>query len=251
MSSVYISVENVNFSYEKSHSILKNITFTAREHECIGLIGANGVGKSTLLKLMVGLNLGYEGNICIGGIPVVKRNLSAIRQKIGYVFQDADSQLFMSHVYEELAFAPRNYGLSESEVEERVQKALQMVHIEHLKDKQIYKMSGGEKKLVSIATILAMMPDVILMDEPSVTLDPKNRRNLIHILNGFRQLKMIASHDLDMILDTCSRVILMSDGEIIRDGDAKEILSDRELLEAHGLELPFCMQGAISTKDPI
>ena len=167
------------------------------------------------------------------------------------VFQDADSQLFMSHVYEELAFAPRNYGLSESEVEERVQKALQMVHIEHLKDKQIYKMSGGEKKLVSIATILSMMPDVILMDEPSVTLDPKNRRNLIHILNGFRQLKMIASHDLDMILDTCSRVILMSDGEIIRDGDAKEILSDRELLEAHGLELPFCMQGAISTKDPI
>lgn len=251
MSSVYISVENVNFSYEKSHSILKNITFTAREHDCIGLIGANGVGKSTLLKLMVGLNLGYEGNICIDGIPVVKRNLSAIRQKIGYVFQDADSQLFMSHVYEELAFAPRNYGLSESEVEERVQKALQMVHIEHLKDKQIYKMSGGEKKLVSIATILSMMPDVILMDEPSVTLDPKNRRNLIHILNGFRQLKMIASHDLDMILDTCSRVILMSDGEIIRDGDAKEILSDRELLEAHGLELPFCMQGAISTKDPI
>ena len=251
MSSVYISVENVNFSYEKSHSILKNITFTAKEHDCIGLIGANGVGKSTLLKLMVGLNLGYEGNICIDGIPVVKRNLSAIRQKIGYVFQDADSQLFMSHVYEELAFAPRNYGLSESEVEERVQKALQMVHIEHLKDKQIYKMSGGEKKLVSIATILAMMPDVILMDEPSVTLDPKNRRNLIHILNGFRQLKMIASHDLDMILDTCSRVILMSDGEIIRDGDAKEILSDRELLEAHGLELPFCMQGAISTKDPI
>lgn len=251
MSSVYISVENVNFSYEKSHSILKNITFTAKEHDCIGLIGANGVGKSTLLKLMVGLNLGYEGNICIDGIPVVKRNLSAIRQKIGYVFQDADSQLFMSHVYEELAFAPRNYGLSESEVEERVQKALQMVHIEHLKDKQIYKMSGGEKKLVSIATILSMMPDVILMDEPSVTLDPKNRRNLIHILNGFRQLKMIASHDLDMILDTCSRVILMSDGEIIRDGDAKEILSDRELLEAHGLELPFCMQGAISTKDPI
>ena len=251
MSSVFISVENVNFSYEKSHSILKNITFTAKEHDCIGLIGANGVGKSTLLKLMVGLNLGYEGNICIDGIPVVKRNLSAIRQKIGYVFQDADSQLFMSHVYEELAFAPRNYGLSESEVEERVQKALQMVHIEHLKDKQIYKMSGGEKKLVSIATILAMMPDVILMDEPSVTLDPKNRRNLIHILNGFRQLKMIASHDLDMILDTCSRVILMSDGEIIRDGDAKEILSDRELLEAHGLELPFCMQGAISTKDPI
>ena len=118
--------------------------------------------------------------------------------------------------------------------------------IEHLKDKQVYKMSGGEKKLVSIATILTMMPDVILMDEPSVALDPKNRRNLIHILNGFRQMKIIASHDLDMILDTCSRVILMSDGKIIRDGDVKEILFDKELLEAHGLELPFCMQGAVS-----
>ena len=236
MNAVHISVENVNYSYEKTHPILKNITFTAKEHDCIGLIGANGVGKSTLLRLMVGLNLGYEGNICVGGIPVVKKNLSAIRKNIGYVFQDADSQLFMSNVYEDLAFAPRNYGLSESEVD----------HIEHLKDKQVYKMSGGEKKLVSIATILTMMPDVILMDEPSVALDPKNRRNLIHILNGFRQMKIIASHDLDMILDTCSRVILMSDGKIIRDGDVKEILFDKELLEAHGLELPFCMQGAVS-----
>ena len=242
MGSVYISVENVNYGYEKSQSILKNITFTAKEHDCIGLIGANGVGKSTLLKLMVGLHLGYEGKICIGGLSVVKKNLSAIREKIGYVFQDADSQLFMSHVYEELAFAPQNYGLSEPEVEARVKKALEMVHIEHLKDKQTYKMSGGEKKLVSIATI----PDVILMDEPFVALDPKNRRNLIHILKGFRQIKIIASHDLDMILDTCSRVILMSDGEIIRDGDVKEILLDKELLEAHGLELPFCMQGAVS-----
>ena len=246
MGSVYISVENVNYGYEKSQSILKNITFTAKEHDCIGLIGANGVGKSTLLKLMVGLHLGYEGKICIGGLSVVKKNLSAIREKIGYVFQDADSQLFMSHVYEELAFAPQNYGLSEPEVEARVKKALEMVHIEHLKDKQTYKMSGGEKKLVSIATILAMRPGVILMDEPSVALDPKNRRNLIHILNGFRQLKIIASHDLDMILDTCSRVILMSDGKIIRDGDVKEILLDKELLEAHGLELPFCMQGTAS-----
>ena len=248
MNSAYISVENVNYSYEKSHPILKDITFTVYEHDCIGLIGANGVGKSTLLKLMVGLDLGYEGNICIGGLPVVKKSLSKIREKLGYVFQDADSQLFMSHVYEDLAFAPRNYGLSESEVEKRVQKALEMVHIEHLKDKQIYKMSGGEKKLVSIATILTMMPDVILMDEPSVALDPKNRRNLIHVLNGFKQLKIIASHDLDMILDTCSRVILMSDGRIIRDGDAREILSDRELLEANGLELPFCLQGVFSKK---
>ena len=115
-------------------------------------------------------------------------------------------------------------------MEKRVQKALEMVHIEHLKDKQIYKMSGGEKKLVSIATILAMMPDAILMDEPSVALDPKNRRNLIHVLNGFKQLKIIASHDLDMILDTCSRVILISKWRNIRECDAKEIYKEKEFI---------------------
>ena len=117
-----------------------------------------------------------------------------------------------------------------------------MIHIEHLKDKQIYKMSGGEKKMASIATILAMSPDIILMDEPSIALDPRNRRNLIHILNGFNHLKIIASHDLDMVLDTCNRVILMAHGEVIRDGDPMEILSDQKLLEENGLELPLCMQ---------
>ena len=243
MNPIRISMEHVTYSYEKAHPIVKDITFTANGHDCIGLIGANGVGKSTLLKLMTGLNLGYEGSICIEGVPVVKENLPKIREKIGYVFQDADSQLFMSRVYDDLAFAPRNYKLPEAEVEKRVQQVLEMVHIEHLKDKQIYKMSGGEKKLVSIATILTMMPDIILMDEPSIALDPKNRRNLIHLLNQFNHLRIIASHDLDMILETCSRVILMSDGKIIRDGGVREILSDRELLEAYGLELPFCMQG--------
>ncbi len=242
MNPIQISMEHVTYSYEKSCPILKDITFKANKHECIGLIGANGVGKSTLLKLMVGLNTGYEGQICIEGIPVVKENFPKTREKIGYVFQDADSQLFMSRVYDDLAFAPRSYKLPEPEVEKRVRKALEMVHIEHLKDKQIYKMSGGEKKLASIATILTMMPDVILLDEPSIALDPKNRRTLIHVLNQLNPLKIIASHDLDMILDTCSRVILLSDGKIIRDGDGKEILSDRELLEAHGLELPLCMQ---------
>ena len=117
-----------------------------------------------------------------------------------------------------------------------------MTGITHLKDKQIFKMSGGEKKLVSIATILSMTPDIILMDEPSIALDPRNRRNLIHILNSFDHLKIIASHDLDMILETCNRTILMADGKIICDGPTKEILTDKILLEENGLELPMCMQ---------
>lgn len=243
MSHIHIDVKNLSFGYEKGNEILSRISLQAEDGDSIGLIGANGVGKSTFLKLLVGLYLDFEGSIRIDDLPVQKDTLASIRAKIGYVFQDSDSQLFMNTAYEDIAFAPRNYGYPESEVEKRVQEALAMVHMEHLKDKQIYKMSGGEKKLISIATILAMMPDVILMDEPSAALDPRNRRNLIHILNDFPQLKIIASHDLDMVLDTCSRVILMADGKIVQDGDAKEILSDRELLEANGLELPFCMQG--------
>ena len=242
MSHIRINFEHVNYSYEKSVPILRDVTFSAHEHESIGLIGANGVGQSTLLKLLVGLNLGYEGTISVEGMKVEKQILPKIRERIGYVFQDSDSQLFMSTAYEDIAFGPRNYGLSEPEVQERVENALSMIHIEHLKNKQIYKMSGGEKKMVSIATILAMTPDIILMDEPSIALDPRNRRYLIQILNQFHHLKIIASHDLDMILDTCSRVILMAGGTIIRDGKAEEILSDKELLEANGLELPLCMQ---------
>ena len=211
------------------------------KNDSIGLIGANGVGKSTLLKLLVGLNLDYEGSIRVEEMPVVKEMLPKVREKIGYVFQDSDSQLFMSTVFEDVAFAPRNYGLPEKEVEKRVNHALKQIHIEHLRDKQIYKMSGGEKKMASIATILAMTPDIILMDEPSAALDPQNRRNLIRVLNEFSYLKLIASHDLDFVWDTCDRTILLSEGRIVCDGDTKEILSDRKLLETHGLELPLSL----------
>lgn len=242
MSHININVENLSFSYEKEQLILKNITFTAKENDSIGIIGANGVGKSTLLKLLVGLNLNYEGSIRVENIPVEKNTLSIIRERIGYVFQDSDNQLFMSNVYEDIAFAPRNYGFSEEEVKKRVENALNMVHINNLKNKKIYKLSGGEKKLVSIAIIFSMTPDIILMDEPSIALDPKNRRNLINILNEFQHLKIIASHDLDMILDTCNRTILMSEGKIIKDGNTKDILTDKKLLEANNLELPFCFQ---------
>ncbi|GAA6410214.1 ABC transporter ATP-binding protein [Blautia hominis] len=183
---------------------------------------------------------GYNGeSIRVEEIPVEQKTLSLVREKIGYVFQDSDSQLFMSTAYEDIAFAPRNYGFSEQEVEHRVENALKMTGIAHLKDKHIYKMSGGEKKLVSIATILSMTPDIILMDEPSIALDPKNRRNLICILNSFEHLKIIASHDLDMILDTCKRTILMRDGKIICDRPTEEILSNRRLLEENSLELPL------------
>ena len=200
---------------------------------------ANCFAKSTLLRILVGLNTGFQVDVMVNNIPLEKKNLKTIRKNVGYVFQDADSQLFMSTVFDDVAFAPRNYGMSEAEVNEKTMEALKVVHIEQLKDKQIYKLSGGEKKLASIATILSTEPDVILMDEPSVALDPKNRRNLINILNRLNQAKIIASHDLNMIMDTCERTILLSDGKIIKDGNTKEILLDKELMEESGLELPL------------
>lgn len=241
MSHIHINIENLTFAYQKQHPILKGISLNAGENESIGIIGANGVGKSTFLKILVGLNLDFEGSIRVEEIPLEKKMLAKIREKIGYVFQDSDSQLFMTTVYEDVAFAPRNYGLSEEEVDRRVQSALETVHIAHLKDKPIYQLSGGEKKLVSIATILSMTPDIILMDEPSVALDPQNRRNLIRVLNEFNHLKIIASHDLDFIWDTCKRVILMAEGQIIADGPVEEILRNQELLEKNGLELPLSL----------
>lgn len=247
MSHIRIDIENVSFGYEKNEKILSDISLKCGEHDSIGLIGVNGVGKSTLLKVLVGLNLDFTGNIRVEEIPVQKETLPKIREKIGYVFQDSENQLFTSTVFNDIAFGPRNYGLPEPEVRSRVEHALELVNIRHLRDKQIYKMSGGEKKMVAIATILSMTPDIILMDEPSIALDPKNRRNLIQILNQFEHLKIIASHDLDMILETCSRTILLSDGKIVADGDTKEILLDKKLLEENGLELPLCVQGYNST----
>lgn len=234
-----ISVSDLSFGYDSKRKVLENINFQLKKGESVGLVGANGVGKSTLLRILVGLNTGFQGDVMVNNIPLEKKNLKTIRKNVGYVFQDADSQLFMSTVFDDVAFAPRNYGMSEAEVNEKTMEALKVVHIEQLKDKQIYKLSGGEKKLASIATILSTEPDVILMDEPSVALDPKNRRNLINILNQLNQAKIIASHDLNMIMDTCERTILLSDGKVIKDGNTKEILLDKELMEESSLELPL------------
>mgnify|MGYP004563744543 FL=1 len=242
MNNTTLAVQHVSFEYDNHSAVLNDITFHAEAGESIGLVGANGVGKSTLLKLLVGLHLPTNGSIQLNDWAVEPKNLPQIREKIGYVFQDSDSQLFMSTAYEDIAFAPRNYGLPKKEVDARVNHALDAIGIQYLRDKQIYKMSGGEKKLVSIATILSMTPDVILMDEPSIALDPRNRRRLIQLLNSFSQIKIIASHDLDMILDTCERTILLSDGKIVCDGATKDILTNRQVLEEHGLELPLCLQ---------
>ena len=236
-----IEFRNVTFSYGEA-PVVENLSFSIRKGETVGLIGANGAGKSTIMKLMLGLISG-SGEIRVDGLPITRENLPEIRKKIGFVLQDSDNQMFMPTVYEDMIFGPRNYGLSKEETEKRVDGVLAQLGLQALKHRHNHKISGGEKRMAAIATILAMEPEMILMDEPSTALDPVNRRTVINTIKGLPQTKLIASHDLDMILDTCQRVILLSHGKIVADGDAETILRDRELLEANRMELPFCLQG--------
>lgn len=239
-----IQFQNVSFAYDKAHTVIEALSFTVKKGETVGLIGANGAGKSTIMKLMLGLLEG-SGRISVCDLPMNKKNQPAIRQKLGFVLQDSDNQMFMPTVYEDMTFGPRNYGLSKEETEKRVDSVLAQLDLQELKHRHNHKISGGEKRMAAIATILAMMPEVILMDEPSTALDPANRRTVIRTINALPQTKVIASHDLDMILDTCHRVLLLSGGKIVADGDAETILRDKSLLEAHRMELPFCLQHRI------
>lgn len=236
-----IQFENVSFGYEKKHLILKNVNFSIQNRESVGLIGANGAGKSTLMKLILGLLQG-EGTIRIDTLPVEKKNYNSIRKKIGYVLQDSDNQMFMPTVYEDMIFGPRNYGCSKEETDQKVNAVLEKLHLTHLKHCYNHKLSGGEKRMAAIATILTVNPDIILMDEPSIALDPANRRLIIKTIQSLSQTRLIASHDLDMILDTCDRVILLSHGEIVADGKVTDILYDKSLLENNHLELPLRLQ---------
>lgn len=237
-----IEFRDVSFSYDTETPVVQDINLVIRKGETVGLIGANGAGKSTIMKLMLGLLTG-SGQILVDGLQMNKHNLSQIRQKIGFVLQDSDNQMFMPTVYEDMIFGPRNYGLSKEEAEARVDRVLERLGLQDLKYRYNHKISGGEKRMAAIAAILAMEPEVILMDEPSTALDPVNRRTVIHTIQSLPQTKLIASHDLDMILDTCERVILLSHGTIVADGDCETILQDKELLEANRMELPFCLQG--------
>ena len=238
-----IEFQNVSFAYEKDRPVLRELSFRIEDGEAVGLIGANGAGKSTVMKLLLGLIAPTEGSVLVDGIRVEKKSLPEIRRKLGFVLQNSDNQMFMPTVYEDMIFAPLNYGLSREEAERRVDTALERLGMQELKHRHNHRISGGEKRMAAIATILAMEPEAVLMDEPSSALDPCNRRRVINIIRELPQTKLITSHDLDMILDTCERVILLSGGRIVADGPAEQLLRDRTLLEAHRMELPFCLAG--------
>ena len=236
-----IEFQNVSFSYETDRPVLQNLSFTIADGEAVGLIGANGAGKSTVMKVLLGL-LPCEGTVLVDGVEVGRGTLYEVRRKLGFVLQNSDHQMFMPTVFEDIIFGPLNYGASREEAEARADAALAQLGITDLKHRHNHKLSGGEKRMAAIATILAMEPEAILMDEPTAALDPYNRRLVIRIIQSLSQTKLITSHDLDMIRDTCSRVILLSGGQIAADGAAETILRDRTLLEANRMELPLSLQ---------
>ena len=236
-----IRFENVSIAYEAGKQVLSDLSFTIRDGEAVGLIGANGSGKSTLMKALLGL-LPHDGSIQADGLEVRKENLREIRKKIGLVLQNSDNQMFMPTVFEDIMFAPLNYGMSREEAEKKADQVLDAMGLMELKHRHNHKISGGEKRMAAIATVLAMDPEVMLMDEPTSALDPCNRRVVINTIRRLPNTKLIASHDLDMILDTCERVILLGGGCVAADGAAEDILKDRRLLEQNRLELPLRFQ---------
>ncbi|HYE84368.1 MAG TPA: ABC transporter ATP-binding protein [Clostridia bacterium] len=243
MSHHKIDFINISYSYPDGNKALDDINAHFLHGESVAIVGANGAGKSTMLKLLVGILMPQQGEIRLGDIPVTKKTLNMTRQQIGFTFQDPEDQLFNTSVYDDVAFGPRNYGLEEKEVEKRVVNALRTVGIEHLMHRAPYKLSGGEKRAAAIATVLSMEPSVLAMDEPTSALDPRSRRRLIKLLQGFMHTKLIATHDLDLALELCSRTIVLKEGKIEYDGTTAGIMTNTELLEQCGLEPPLSMQG--------
>ena len=235
-----IEFSHVSFAYEPGKEVIRDLSFRMEDGESVGLIGANGAGKSTLMKLLLGLLQG-EGEITADGIRLEKKTLAEVRRKIGFVLQNSDNQMFMPTVYDDMMFAPMNYGMTREEAEKKVDEVLARLELGALRNRYNHKLSGGEKKMAAIAAVLAMEPETVLMDEPTSGLDPYNRRLIIRTVRGMKETKLIASHDLDMILDCCGRVILLSEGRIAADGRAEDVLRDKALLEANHLELPLSL----------
>ncbi len=248
MSHHYIEVKDLEYSYPDGTPALKGISFRAEHGEAVGLVGANGAGKSTLLLALTGLIEPSSGIIDIGGTILSKGTAREIRHRLGFIFQDPEDQLFMPTVFDDVAFGPINQGVSGEDLVARVGSALESVGVEHIADRPGYRLSGGEKRSVSIATVLSMHPDILVMDEPSSGLDPKNRRVLIDLLLGFSHTRLVASHDLDLVLDVCPRTMVLHRGEIAADGPTLEIFRNRELLERCSLELPLSLQGPLARK---
>ncbi|NSW88126.1 MAG: ABC transporter ATP-binding protein [Syntrophobacteraceae bacterium] len=239
MSHHIVEVKDLRYTYPDGNAALHGVSFRITHGESVAVVGANGAGKSTLLLHLNGCLIPEAGSVRIGDFPLNKKTLHHVRRTVGMIFQDPDDQLFMPLVHDDVAFGPLNLGLPPEEVELRVNDALATVGASHLKNRPPYRLSGGEKRSVAIASVLSMSPSILVMDEPTSNLDPRGRRQLINLLCTFHHTIIIATHDLDMVLDVCSRTIVLNEGRVLADGPTFDILADDDILDSSRLEKPL------------
>lgn len=254
MTNIQLSTENLSFTYPDGTQALKNINIEIEKGEKVAIIGPNGAGKSTLFSHFNGLTEPTSGCVKIEGKPISfeKDELLKVRQKVGIVFQDPNDQLFAPTVKEDIAFGPMNLGLSYDEVEKRVEDALKMVGMENYEDKTPYHLSGGQQKRIAIAGIIAMKPELMILDEPTAGLDPDGVEKVLNILNQLNEEGMtliISSHDIDMISKYADKIFVLYNGEIIESGNKNKIFSDMELLKKAHLRTPITTEILYNLKE--
>jgi cobalt/nickel transport system ATP-binding protein len=232
-----VEIENFSYDYPDGTKALVDIDLTIAHGEKVAIIGPNGAGKSTLLLAMSAFLKG-AGKIVIDGVEASAKNAKQIRSVLGLVMQNPDEQLFMPTLFDDVAFGPMNMALGEGEVKERTVGALKTVGLEGMEKKPPHHLSGGQKRSAAIATILSMDPKIITMDEPEASLDPRTRNKLTELLGSLPQTLIIATCNMDFAAGLCKRAVLMDEGRIIADGDARKIMSDADLMQTHGLEVP-------------
>ncbi len=232
-----VEIENFSYDYPDGTNALVGINLSIAGGEKVAIIGPNGAGKSTLLLAMSAFVKG-AGKIVIDGVEAKSKNTKKIRSVLGLVMQNPDEQLFMPTLFDDVAFGPMNMGLGEGEVKKRTAGALKTVGLEGMGKKAPHHLSGGQKRSAAIATILSMEPKIITMDEPEASLDPRTRNNLTRLLKSLSQTLIIATCNMDFAAGLCERAVLMDEGQIIADGDAGKIMSNADLMQTHGLEVP-------------
>jgi len=229
-----LDVNGLRFSYPDGTNVLDGVDFSMRAGERVAVLGPNGAGKTTFVLHLIGILRGAEGSISVG---LGDDTIAEIRRRIGLVFQDPDDQLFMPTVYEDVAFGPVNFGL-EGDLDGRVGRALAAVRMEGAESRAPHHLSGGERRRIAVATVLACEPQILVLDEPSSNLDPAGRRELAEVLAGLDVSILLVTHDLPYALQVCERAVVMNHGRIVADGPIAEILSDPEIMSANRLELP-------------
>ncbi|MEU4354939.1 energy-coupling factor ABC transporter ATP-binding protein [Streptomyces virginiae] len=234
-----LEVAGLAYAYPDGHQALYGVDLTVGRGERVALLGPNGAGKTTLVLHLNGILTGGVGSVAVAGLPVEKRNLAEIRRRVGIVFQDPDDQLFMPTVREDVAFGPAAAGMRGAELEERVRAALDQVAMADFADRPPHHLSFGQRRRVAVATVLAMRPEILVLDEPSSNLDPASRRELADILRSLDVTVLMVTHDLPYALELCPRSVVLSEGVIAADGRTQDLLCDEKLMRAHRLELPF------------